>query len=259
MSTDIDKFYNWYNEYFESFRNDDIVIKTNIQSKKEHTLRVCENIIDIGRSLDLNERDLFLAEATGLFHDLGRFEQFTRYKTFRDAVSEDHGALSSNVLIKSGILENLPTQEKDIIIKAVNYHNKYKIPDQETEEVLFFSRLIRDADKLDIYELLISYYEESHKYENNAFEDYPDSTSYDPVFVDAILYNTGVNYELVKTTTDIKLMRLSWIYDINFKRSYEIIRERRYMERILKVLPDIKEKAEIYEHIVKYMDGKIKG
>ncbi|MBL7226115.1 MAG: HD domain-containing protein [Desulfobacteraceae bacterium] len=42
--------------------------------KADHTSRVCEAIVNIGRSLDLSREDLCLAEAAALLHDIGRFE-----------------------------------------------------------------------------------------------------------------------------------------------------------------------------------------
>jgi len=68
-------FYSWFDTYVEDFNTGDIQIDTNIKHKWEYSLRVCKNIVDIGKSLNLSEEELNLAETIGLFHDVGRFEQ----------------------------------------------------------------------------------------------------------------------------------------------------------------------------------------
>ena len=49
------------------------------------------------RHLQLSLHDVQLAEIMGLFHDVGRFRQYSIYKTFNDAQSEDHADLGLKV------------------------------------------------------------------------------------------------------------------------------------------------------------------
>ena len=83
----------WFDEYRHRFDSDDSTLQENIDLKAEHTRRVCEAIRDIGRSLCLSEEDLCLAEACGLLHDIGRFEQYRQYRTFADYKSQNHATL----------------------------------------------------------------------------------------------------------------------------------------------------------------------
>ena len=68
--------------YADSFVSSDPGQTVNILLKKEHTERVCADVLEIAQSLTRNQQDLFIAEAAALFHDVGRFEQYARYHTF---------------------------------------------------------------------------------------------------------------------------------------------------------------------------------
>ena len=54
--------------------------------------------LSIASSIGLNEEKINLAKLIGLLHDIARFEQYTRYQTFRDIESIDHGNLGAEIL-----------------------------------------------------------------------------------------------------------------------------------------------------------------
>ena len=122
----------------------------NIKRKQLHSLRVMRISKEIAIGLNLNDDEIKIATLIGLLHDIGRFEQYTNYKTFRDNDSIDHGDLGAKILEKD-IRKYIETDKYDeIIIKAVKNHNKYAIPKDLTGELLLFTKLVRDADKIDI-------------------------------------------------------------------------------------------------------------
>ena len=98
-----------FQKYVQQFSSDDPVVQQNMDLKAEHTRRVCEAVKDIGSSLDLSKDDLCLAEATGLLHDIGRFAQYSRYRTFSDDRSENHALLGVKVIEANRFLEDLET------------------------------------------------------------------------------------------------------------------------------------------------------
>ncbi len=97
----------WFEDYIRQFYSDDPIVQENMDLKAEHTRRVCEAIMDIGGSLDVSREDLCIAEASGLLHDIGRFAQYRRYRTFVDYRSEDHAALGVKVIQANRILHGL--------------------------------------------------------------------------------------------------------------------------------------------------------
>lgn len=254
---DIQMFYSWFHHYIKQFTYNDEKIRANMYNKKQHTFRVCKNAISLAKSQNLSDQQIYTAQAIGLFHDVGRFEQFFRYKTYRDEISVDHANLSVSILKKYDVLKHISSVESEIILKAVAYHNKYAIPNDLSDAELLFSKVIRDADKLDIFNMIIDYYENPHFYKNEAFEDFPDRDEYKPSIVEDIINSKNVSYHDVKTKTDIKLLRISWIYDINFNQSLQIIKDKAYIERIIKFLPCSVDISRLHAHVNNYINGRL--
>ena len=69
-----------------------------ISLKVEHTLKVSKLCDDIARSKGLARPEVDLAWLCGLLHDIGRFEQVSRWNTFHDSPRSDHAALGTKVL-----------------------------------------------------------------------------------------------------------------------------------------------------------------
>lgn len=127
-----------------------------ILRKYHHTFRVADYAKELAKSENLNEHDTFIAYLCGLLHDIARFKQATEYKTFNDFKSFDHGNMGYNILIENDYISNYIKDEesKQIILKAVKNHNKYEIEENSTDKQLFFAKLVRDADKIDILDNL---------------------------------------------------------------------------------------------------------
>jgi len=191
---------------------------------------VCRNIILIGKSINLNKNELFIAETIALFHDIGRFEQFKKYNTFDDRKSENHAVLGVKVLKESNVLNCLQKHEQELIINPVKFHNMQKIPENISSGCLLFSKLIRDADKLDIFRVVTNYYLEKDKNPNPALElELSDAPEYSHKFIDDIL-NCRSSKNNLKTHNDMKLFQLTWLFDINFPKTFLYIKK----ETILK-------------------------
>ena len=137
-------------EFIKYTENYDIN-KEHIERKQGHSLRVMQISKQIAEGLKLSQEEIGLAMLIGLLHDVARFEQYTRYHTFRDIDSIDHGNLGAEIL-EHEIRKYIDTDQYDnIIIKAVKNHNKYKVEEKLTETEELFAKIIRDADKIDIF------------------------------------------------------------------------------------------------------------
>ncbi len=229
----------------------------NIRLKEEHSLRVCKEILQLGKSLDLNKNALRLAETIALFHDIGRFEQFRTYGTFNDKVSENHATLGLKVLEETNVLSRLTKTQRSIACKAIGYHNVRKLPDpaDENPDCLLYSKLLRDADKLDIWRVVTTYYAQRHKHRNPALElELPDTPEYSLCFVEDILNNRISNSHDLKTYNDLKLLQLGWIFDINFTRTFHHIQQRQIIEKIITTLPDTEDIRKIQNHLKEYLE-----
>ena len=98
-----------------------------IAYKYNHSYRVMHQCDEISYTLNLDEEDNYLTCLIGLLHDIGRFEQWTKYKSFDDLKTIDHGDLGEKLLFKNNLIKNYKLDEEkyNIVSKAIKYHNKY--------------------------------------------------------------------------------------------------------------------------------------
>jgi hypothetical protein len=239
---DLTFFKKWFSDYCRSFYSADIEDQKNIALKEEHTSRVCENIIRITQGLSLKENQTMLAETIALFHDVGRFPQYAQYKTFRDSISVNHGLLGAQILAEHKVLKNLSEHEQEIIIQSVKFHNAFSIPKKEREEIIYFIRLIRDADKLDIWRVFMEFYESPGESRASAVGlGLADLPEYSQDVLSSIHRKEIVSLAKVKNLNDFRLLQLSWIFDLNFKPTFRFLLERNYVDRIAACLPQVEE------------------
>jgi len=228
----------WFEDYIRQFYSDDPIVQENMDLKAEHSRRVCEAIMDIGGSLDVSREDLCIAEASGLLHDIGRFEQYRRYRTFADYKSEDHAVLGVKVIKTNRVLDSLDLATAHIILRVVEYHNRAALPVGEEERCLFFLKLLRDADKADIWRVVTEYYRHAETNRNRSIElDLPDLDRVSTPVYEALMSGESVRMDDLQTLHDFKLLQIGWIYDVNFCRTFQIVQEKRYLETIRNALP----------------------
>ena len=252
-------FRKWFSEFVKSFYSPDREDQKNIFLKEEHTFNVCKNMVEITRELCLGDNDMMIAEVIALFHDIGRFPQYAKYKTFRDRKSVNHGFLGAETIIQEKILHSLPDKEQLLIIKAVRFHNAFSIPKAEKDDVVFFLKLIRDADKLDIWRVFLEYYDAPEEQRASAAGlGLPDITDYSEEVLSSIHGKKMVPLSQLKSLNDFKLMQLSWIYDINFKHSFRLLLERQYIDKIMSHLPEDKVVQKVSSVLNEYVRERLK-
>jgi len=255
----LEKFKEWFDSYVAGFYGDDEYVNANIRLKDEHSRRVCDEMMYLADELGLDENQRAIAEVTALFHDIGRFEQFIKYRTYNDPKSVNHCLLGVEVLRKTNILDGVEKGEKTLIEKAIEYHGLRELPGNLDGDCLLFSRILRDADKLDIFYVVNCYYDE---YESNpdAFRlelELPDEPWYSRDVLQLVLDGKKMDYRILRNWNDMKLCQLSWVYDVNYAATLRRIRERRYMEKIIEHLPDNEEIKRAKETVLGYIDGRI--
>lgn len=251
----VKEYYKWFNSYVNDFYGKDNVVNQNIELKEIHTLNVAKHAVNIAKSLKLTEVEVNNAEIIGLFHDVGRFEQFRKYKTFRDDLSENHATLGIKILEENKILVNLNDDRKNIIIKAISQHNTKKLLSNLNKEEELFCKLIRDADKLDIFRIIIEYEKERENNPNPAIDNLPFTSGYNKQLVEDIFLGRQISNSLLKNYNDRKLYELSWILDLNFSFSLNYIKEKKVLEMLINCLPANEEINKIFNHLKQYIDN----
>jgi hypothetical protein len=66
-----------------------------------------------------------------------------------------------------------------------------------------------------------------------------------------------VSKKNVLSEMDIKIMQLSWVYDLNFRPTFEYLVKNRYLESVYNSLPKNDLVIEIYRKIKVFTENKI--
>ena len=223
---DIEKAKKAFNEYVKKYDPND----PQIYLKIKHIETVVSVAKEVAESLNLDEENVKLAELIALLHDIGRFEQVKRYHTFMDKDSINHAEFGVN-LLKEGLIREFINDDKydTIILNAILNHNKNKIDENLDEHTKLHCRIVRDADKVDIYNVLLS---GDVKSIYNGCENMSYQLISDRVYNDFLKGKT-INYLNIKTHADVVVSHIAYIYDINFEYSIKIIKENDYINKLI--------------------------
>ena len=217
------------NENFDAFdkyvMNYDMDEKM-INYKYNHSYRVVHQAEEICRSLEMDTIERDLASNIALLHDIARFRQWTDYKTFKDSESFDHGDEGVKILFDEGEIKNFIIDKDDyeVVKKAVAGHNKYDLDYSDmTDREALQCKIVRDADKIDII------IETSNSVKNPN------------VRIDEHVINNFKNHELVANEagdTDFLyvIREIAFFFDINYKRSMEILLEHDLLNKKLNLI-----------------------
>ena len=254
------RMHEWMTRYMKSFYSDDAEVQRGILIKETHTGYVTANCVELAKFLRLPTHDVELAEIIGLFHDVGRFRQYSLYKTFNDADSEDHADLALKVIDELEFFRELTATDYALVKFAIANHNKKTVAPTDDERKILFAKIIRDADKLDIYRVLEPFLAQSAadkmpnfiKSRGNLVADIS------PDFVENFVTGEQADYTKIRTNGDRKIVRLMWIYDINFSWTMRKIVERGYIEKIVGNLPMDSRVAEGVRRLRRHVENKLK-
>lgn len=228
----------WFDAYTRSYLTGDDAADSPLALKIVHTTRVCGNMVQLARAIDMRDDQIRIAETVGLFHDIGRFEQYRRYRTFNDRESTNHATLGIEELKKAAVLHPLPADERNLIIEAIRYHNTAALPNGRPTQAMVFMRMIRDADKLDIWRVFADYYRQRQELQPVVFQHLTDRPTWEVAIVDAIAENRMARLKDMQSLNDLKLLHLSWVFDLHFRETFVQARRRGDLATIAGTLPE---------------------
>ena len=213
--------------------------RANMALKLDHCLRVYQEAEALVLEEGLQPWTTRIALQAALFHDVGRFPQYAAYKTFDDRKSVDHGRLGVRVLKQHGLLKSLDERERKAVCVAVILHNKRFLPPGLPDWAAAPARVVRDADKLDIFLVMLEHFRPDAR--NNpvvtlGLRDEPDVCT--NTLVEQVLAGKLGDYAEMRTLNDFRLLLCSWVYDLNFPASKRAVRQRGYIDELLADLPD---------------------
>ncbi len=255
LKDDLERIKNWFSAYTVSFVG---TSETPFSLKVRHTHNVRANILRILKELPDRKDKEIIGEAIALLHDVGRFPQYEKYGTFMDSISVNHGKLGAEIIASENVLQGLSDSEKEIILQSVKYHNAYSLPDINNPEIIYFLRLIRDADKLDIWRIFAELYLSGKEDEIMALAPgVSNGPGYSQAVVEDIFNKRLSSTSKAKTLNDYKLIQLSWVFDLNFRASFRIMEENKYLDIIVSALLKSEEISKMSRLIKEYVSGKL--
>jgi hypothetical protein len=228
--------YNWFNAYTSAYRQS--ADAQTHELKYQHSIQVSKNCFQIATKESFNEKSIEIAEIIGLLHDCGRFEQYEQYQTFNDKVSVDHAALSVKVIEENKLLNSFSEEVRSAIIKSILFHNKRDIPkSRNSEEEFSFIKLIRDADKTDIFRVMREQITDPKIDKKTLLLNQSEEITYSAPIINSIQNRELANLQDMETMVDFRLIQLSWIFDINYKSTFEIIKKQGHLNWLIDTLP----------------------
>jgi putative nucleotidyltransferase with HDIG domain len=248
----------WFENYCNSFQKLTDQQQLNFSIKKEHSHRVAQIALSLSRKMNWPDEEVKTAFLIGLLHDIGRFKQLVEHSTFNDEKSVDHAELALKILKEVNPFESLGFENQETLFTAIRYHNKFTIENNLSDHEFEHSKLIRDADKLDIFKVLTDYYSKRNGTANHTLTwELQKGTKVSPEVAKEILAGKLVSKKNVLSEIDVKIMQLSWVYDMNYRISAQQLLDSRYLQIIYNSLPKNDLVIDIYRSIKVFAENKI--
>jgi hypothetical protein len=203
--------------------------------KRQHSYRVegiGESLVNM---LDWPHERAVLGVAACLLHDTGRFSQFREFRTLGDALSVDHGERGVRELKRHFPREICGGDEWDILLTSVGWHNKKELPQDLSPAVLPVCRLVRDADKSDVFYLVQQHIDEGRV--QDLLPRYRADAPLTGAVLDEIDANGKASYKNVASLADFLLLQITWLLDVNYAETLRLVEQGGYVEKLIARLP----------------------
>ena len=217
-----------------------------VKHKYFHSIRVMYLCNLLSKNEGFTDEEVKIATIIGLLHDIGRFKQVTLYDTYEDNISFDHAEAGVEILMSDNFIEKFCDNKNyyDVIIDSIRSHNKYEIDPNTEEENIKFCKIIRDADKLDILESVIS---------NSILKSCEENLSEDCI---NNFYEEKLISNIFSITDSDKILNLvSFIFDLNYKSSINYIKEKNVINRIFTHLGNPEKLKKYFIYLNNYIEN----
>ncbi|MDD3001206.1 MAG: HD domain-containing protein [Candidatus Riflebacteria bacterium] len=249
-----------YNEYVADFRDSNGVLGAMQQLKLDHSQRVANESKDSAQKLGWSDSDILTSEICGLYHDIGRYSQFALYNTFDDSKSVNHGLHGFEVLNDTDYLSLVDSNDSNLVKDCVLYHNCYALPQDLSPKSVKFLNLIRDSDKLDILFIM------SEALKNGELESSPEIIWELPPYsapsekiLQALRNGTTASFKDAKSGSDICLLQLCWLYNMNYEITLRKILKMQVVETVETLFTKYEKVLEVLDLLKKYLSKYTKS
>lgn len=244
-----------FNEYFKSLTIDSPDNQHKLEEIKAHSIRVADNSLLLANVVLQTEEEKGIATINALFHDIGKASMVSKNL---DAlvIQRDHATVSSKIIQQMEFYQELTADFQVVILKAVENHNKQKLPKLDNEQQTIFAHLLRDADKLDIYDSAYRFFKEKYGIQPVITIDLNKNSEVSEKIIKSIMAGKVASVEDMKSMNDYKLLLLSMAFDLNFKYTFRIMSEKQHIQKIYETLPKRDQIIDVYRNIKLFVENK---
>jgi len=244
-----------FEEYFQSLTIDSPENQHKFEDIRAHSLRVVSNSLLLANVVLQTEEEKGLATIIALFHDIGKASLISQNLEAL-VIQRDHSTISTKIIQQMEFYQSLTADLQLVILKSVENHNKLKLPKLDSEQQTLFARLLRDADKLDIYDSSYRFFKEKYGIQPVMIMDLSNGIEVSEKIIKNILAGKTAAVEDMKTINDYKLLLLSMAFDLNFKYTFRVMSEKQYIQKIYETLPKRDQIIDVYRGIKLYIENK---
>jgi len=238
----------FFTAFFESFLAREKEDTAPLRLKYEHSLRVFERCKLLAGSreftaemarlplpLSLLERATLLA---ALYHDVARFPQFFRWRTFRDTQSINHGQFGVKILKSEGAIKDEDPMLRRLVYSALVLHNRYRLPLKLPPEIRLIADAVRDADKLDICRIFATHLASGEAPSSTVLLSVKhDPDLFTPKVLEEALARRVPSYADLRSVNDFRVLIGAWQYDLRFAFSRGCLAREGHLQGLLEDLP----------------------
>ena len=237
---DITAYHRAFDDYAQSFYSGEAALDEQLDLKREHT----GNVVRAARAIADAEptfadpalyRALLLAAQ---FHDVGRFEQLKKYRTYADALSCNHALLGVKILRRKGFLQAERPELQNWVRTAVALHNRVTVPAGVGGQALPVLQALRDADKLDILRIMAEHLGPGCKPDPLVVMHLAGEGGVSPAIAASLESRTAARYADMRTFNDFRILLCTWLFEFHFPASLAILAESGRLETVLAGVDD---------------------
>lgn len=238
-SADISAHLAWFTDYAAAKRALEQGDASPMDLKLRHSLEVLANARYTVEGEGFAPHTARACLLAALYHDVGRFEQYLRYHTFRDRESCNHGQMGVRVLKAERRLVDEPPEMRKLVMAAVGMHNRFALPAKTRENIALVTNVVRDADKLDILRVMNEHLSGPAPYNPTVVLQQPDDPAIaSEAILRAVREKRVAAYADLRCVNDFRLLLGTWFFDLHFASSHRKFLQDGHARNMLRHMPD---------------------
>lgn len=208
-----------------------------LRLKREHTYKVLEHARKLVAGEPFTPEEGRAVLLAALYHDVGRFPQYVRWRTFSDAQSENHATLSVRTVRKEHFLDEESRSVRRAALVAIALHNRYRLPPGLQDSYLKMAHAVRDADKLDIMRIMAFHLAQPVPTGEVVLQVQDEPALWTPDIARIVLAGKVPSYTDLKYVNDFRMLIGAWVHELHFATARRLCRASGHVEAILAGLP----------------------